>query len=162
MKQTAIQISMINNINTRNKHDEQRMTSLEIAQLTGKSHAHLMRDIRKMELAWEKVNGSRFGLVDYRDAKGELRPCYSQEGQSPCAYGLVYVGNPYGVKILKCCASCHYKVVNNEGDRICALANLIVKQKFVCSRYQLSDSLKVVGKGGGTVKHKDTKEIVIR
>jgi hypothetical protein len=37
-----------------------------------------------------------------------------------------------------------------------------VKQKFVCSKYKLSDSLKVAGKGVGTVKHKDTKEIVIR
>lgn len=55
----------------------QRMTSLEIAEVTGKQHKHLMRDIRNMEAAWEKVNGSKFGLVDYRDAKGELRPCYS-------------------------------------------------------------------------------------
>ena len=54
-----------------------RMTSLEIAEVTGKLHKHLMRDIRNMEAAWEKVNGSKFGLVDYRDAKGELRPCYS-------------------------------------------------------------------------------------
>ena len=77
MKQTAIQISMINNINTSNKHDVQRMTSLEIAQLTGKRHCDTIRAIRNMEPAWEKVNGSRFGLVDYRDAKGELRPCYS-------------------------------------------------------------------------------------
>ena len=57
--------------------DAQRMTSLEIAEVTGKQHKHLMRDIRNMEAAWEKVNGSKFGLVDYRDAKGELRPCYS-------------------------------------------------------------------------------------
>ena len=55
----------------------QRMTSLEIAEVTGKQHYHLMRDIRNMEAAWEKVNGTKFGLVDYRDAKGELRPCYS-------------------------------------------------------------------------------------
>ena len=55
----------------------QRMTSLEIAEVTGKQHYHLMRDIRNMEAAWEKVNGTKFGLVDYRDSKGELRPCYS-------------------------------------------------------------------------------------
>ena len=55
----------------------QRMTSLEIAEVTGKQHYHLMRDIRNMEAAWEKVNGTKFGLVDYRDAKGEIRPCYS-------------------------------------------------------------------------------------
>ena len=79
MKQTAIQISMINNINNShnsNNNGEQLMTSLEIAQLTGKQHKHLMRDIRNMEPAWEKVNGSKFGLVEYKDQKGQLRPCY--------------------------------------------------------------------------------------
>ena len=56
--------------------DAGRMTSLEIAEITGKQHYHLMRDIRNMETAWEKVNGTKFGLVDYRDKKGESRPCY--------------------------------------------------------------------------------------
>ncbi len=36
-----------------------------------------MRAIRKMELAWLKVNGSNFALVEYRDRKGKLHPCYS-------------------------------------------------------------------------------------
>ena len=52
------------------------MTSLEIAELTGKQHKNLMRDIRNMEPAWEKVNGLKFELVEYRDKKGEVRPCY--------------------------------------------------------------------------------------
>ena len=67
------------------KMQDQRMTSLEIAELTGKQHKHLMRDIRNMEPAWEKVNGSKFGLVDYRDSKGELRPCYSLS-KTECLY----------------------------------------------------------------------------
>ena len=50
------------------------MTSLEIAELTGKQHKHVMEAIRKMEPAWVKVNGLKFQLVEYRDAKGELRP----------------------------------------------------------------------------------------
>ncbi|MBR2096387.1 MAG: Rha family transcriptional regulator [Prevotella sp.] len=54
-----------------------RMTSLEIAEVTGKQHKNLMRDIRNMEAAWEKVNGLKFELVDYTDSKGEQRPCYS-------------------------------------------------------------------------------------
>ena len=49
------------------------MTSLEIAELTGKNHFDLMRAIRKMEPAWEKVNGCKFALVEYQDKKGELR-----------------------------------------------------------------------------------------
>ena len=55
----------------------QRMTSLEIAEVTGKQHKNLMRDIRNMEAAWEKVNGLKFELVDYTDSKGEHRPCYA-------------------------------------------------------------------------------------
>ena len=55
----------------------QSMTSLEIAQVTGKMHKDVMKAIRNMEPAWLKVNGRNFALVDYTDAKGELRPCYS-------------------------------------------------------------------------------------
>ena len=53
---------------------QQTMTSLEIAELTGKQHKDVMRAIRKMEPAWVKVNGRNFALVEYKDAKGELRP----------------------------------------------------------------------------------------
>ena len=63
----------------------QRMTSLEIAELTGKQHKHVMEAIRRMEPAWKKVNGSNFRLVDYKDAKGEARPCYSLT-KTECLY----------------------------------------------------------------------------
>ena len=75
MKQTAIQISINNSVNN-NQNGEQRMTSLEIAQLSGKQHKDVLKAIRNMESAWEKVNGRNFALVDYKDQKGELRPCY--------------------------------------------------------------------------------------
>lgn len=58
---------------TENQH---MMTSLEIAEVTGKQHCHIMAAIRKMEPAWQKVNQSNFRLVEYHDKKGELRPCY--------------------------------------------------------------------------------------
>ena len=63
----------------------QSMTSLEIAEVTGKMHKHVMEAIRKMEPAWLKVNGSNFRLVDYKDSKGELRPCYSLT-KTECLY----------------------------------------------------------------------------
>ena len=47
----------------------QRMTSLEIAEATGKPHKDVMRAIRNMETAWERVNGRKFALVEYKDAK---------------------------------------------------------------------------------------------
>ena len=52
------------------------MTSLEIAELTGKQHKNLMRDIRNMELAWVKIAGLKFELGSYEDANGQMRPCY--------------------------------------------------------------------------------------
>ena len=75
MKQTSMTISINSSVNN-NQNGEQRMTSLEIAQLSGKQHKDVLKAIRNMESAWEKVNGRNFALVDYKDQKGELRPCY--------------------------------------------------------------------------------------
>ena len=61
----------------RSQQEELRMTSLDIAELCGKPHNDILKAIRKMELAWVKVNGGKFSLVEYKDSKGELRPCYS-------------------------------------------------------------------------------------
>ena len=54
----------------------QTMTSQQIAEASGKQHKDVLRAIRTMEPAWEKINGRRFALVEYKDAKGEKRPCY--------------------------------------------------------------------------------------
>jgi phage antirepressor YoqD-like protein len=58
----------------------QTMTSLEIAELTGKQHKNLMRDIRNMEPAWEKVQGLKFELSSriYNLPNGGTKvvPCY--------------------------------------------------------------------------------------
>lgn len=48
------------------------MTSREIAELTGKQHSNVMRDIRNLLDAG--VNQINFELVGYIDAKGEERP----------------------------------------------------------------------------------------
>ena len=64
---------------------EQRMTSLTIAQVTGKMHKDVLKAIRNMEPAWLKVNGRHFELVEYKDSKGEFRPCYSLT-KAECLY----------------------------------------------------------------------------
>ena len=64
---------------------KETMTSLEIAEVTGRNHKDVMRSIREMEDAWAKVNGRKFALVEYKDAKGEMRPCYSLN-KTECIY----------------------------------------------------------------------------
>ncbi|SEA45052.1 Phage antirepressor protein KilAC domain-containing protein [Prevotella sp. tc2-28] len=64
---------------------QQTMTSLEIAELTGKQHFHVMEAIRKMEPAWKKIAASNFRLGAYKDANGQLRPCY-QLTKTECLY----------------------------------------------------------------------------
>ena len=61
------------------------MTSLEIAELTGKQHKNVMQAIRNMEPGWEKVAGLKFQLGSYKDANGQLRPCY-QLTKTECLY----------------------------------------------------------------------------
>ena len=67
------------------QRDNQHMTSLEIARVTGKQHFHVMEAIRKMEPAWIKIAASKFGLGSYKDANGQLRPCYSLT-KTECLY----------------------------------------------------------------------------
>ena len=58
----------------------QRMTSLEIAELTGKQHKNVMQAIRNMEPAWEKTCGLKFQLTSRTivQPNGGTRevPCY--------------------------------------------------------------------------------------
>ena len=77
---TTIVINNQNKVNT-----PQHMTSLEIAELTGKQHKNVMQAIRKMEPGWEKVAGLKFQLGSYRDANAQLRPCY-QLTKTECLY----------------------------------------------------------------------------
>lgn len=64
---------------------EQTMSSLEIARLTGKPHNDVMKAIRAMEPAWEEINGGKFSRVEYKDAKGEMRPCFELT-KTECLY----------------------------------------------------------------------------
>lgn len=64
---------------------QQTMSSLEIAKLTGKPHNDVLKAIRAMEPAWEKVNGGKFSRVEYKDAKGEMRPAFELT-KTECLY----------------------------------------------------------------------------
>ena len=72
-----------------NNNKVQTMTSLEIAELTGKQHKNVMQAIRNMEPAWEKVTGLKFQLCEksYLLANGvtKKQPFY-QLTKTECLY----------------------------------------------------------------------------
>ena len=69
--------------------EPQRMTSLEIAELTGKQHKNVMQAIRNMEPAWVKVQGLKFQLLqktyDLPNGGKKMVPYYSLT-KTECLY----------------------------------------------------------------------------
>lgn len=62
-----------------------KMTSIVIAEITGKNHSHLMRDIRKMEETWVNLGQSKFGLISYTDSMNREKPMYELT-KTECLY----------------------------------------------------------------------------
>ena len=52
------------------------MTSIDLAILTEKRHADILRDIREMSNAWEKVTERKFALSAYTDSTGRSLPMF--------------------------------------------------------------------------------------
>lgn len=90
----------MNEIQTLVDDGNERMTSLQIAEVTGRAHKDVMRAIRNMEPAWEKVNERKFALVEYQDQKGELRPCYSLTKEE-CLYIATKFNDEARAKLIK-------------------------------------------------------------
>lgn len=62
--------------------EKEYMTSKEIAEMTGKEHEIVMRDIRNLIDQLGENNGCIFVLVEYTDLKGEKRPMYKLDKKS--------------------------------------------------------------------------------
>jgi len=52
------------------------MTSREIAEIAGKRHDHVLKSIRNMEPAWEKVTGLKFQPSEFEDSTGRKLPMF--------------------------------------------------------------------------------------
>lgn len=61
------------------------MTSLQIAEVTGKPHNDVLKAIRAMEPAWVKITQGKFSLSTYTDRSGKSNPCYSLT-KTECLY----------------------------------------------------------------------------
>ena len=70
----------MNNNNISTIVEQQTITSLEIAEITGRAHKNVLQAIRNMEPAWENVTGLKFQLCkkSYEIGNGAMReiPCY--------------------------------------------------------------------------------------
>ena len=55
---------------------EQTITSLEVAELTGKNHKEVLRDIRNILSQLEDGAERNFALSEYKDSTGRTLPCY--------------------------------------------------------------------------------------
>lgn len=55
---------------------EEKMTSLQIAEITGKNHKDLMRDIRKMEESWVEIGQRKFALSSYLTSQNKEMPMF--------------------------------------------------------------------------------------
>lgn len=76
--------------------EQKTITSVEVAEMVGKDHSKLLRDIRNYI---DQFNQSKIGFVEffsesnYKDGKGEIRPCYlvTKKGCEFIAHKLIGV-----------------------------------------------------------------------
>lgn len=65
--------------------ERQTMSSLEIARLTGKPHNDVLKAIRAMEPAWERITEGKFSRSEYKDSTGRKLPCFELT-KTECLY----------------------------------------------------------------------------
>lgn len=84
--------------------DGDRMTSLQIAEITGKRHNDVMKAIRKMEPAWERVQEGKFSLmqeeVETNNGGHKMRPYYSLNKEE-CLYIATKFNDEARAKLIK-------------------------------------------------------------
>lgn len=89
-----------------------KMTSLQIAEITGKLHKDVLEAIRNMEPAWVKIRGRKFTLANYTDAQGKPRPCY-ELSKTECLYIATKFNDEARAKLVLRWEELEMKEVNN-------------------------------------------------
>ena len=70
------------------------------------------------------------------------------------------VRNQHGIEIMKCCASCQLKVVE-DGARICVLKQKRVLKTGCCECWRLGERMQMAGHRRGRVKRSDYHAFVL-
>ncbi len=125
------------------------MSSREIAERTGKRHSDVLEAIRAMEPAWEKVNGRKFPLVEYTDAKGEKRPIY-QLSKTECLYVATKFNDEARAKLilrweeLESQKATSLEDILGNPDRLIGLATELKKERSEKLQLQEQNHLQVM------------------
>lgn len=94
----------MNELQTIADGDNERMTSLQIAEVTGKAHKNVMQAIRNMEPAWEKVQGLKFQLMQMQTETnngGYKMTPYYQLTKEECLYIATKFNDEARAKLIK-------------------------------------------------------------
>jgi Rha family phage regulatory protein len=82
-------LQIIPKINVFERDGKQWTTSLNVAEVFGKDHKHILEKIDNLECS-EQFNQTNFRPVEYQDRKGEMRRCFelSRDGFSFLVMGF--------------------------------------------------------------------------
>lgn len=122
---------------------KETMSSIEIAELTGKLHKDVLEAIRVMEPAWEKVAGRKFPLSEYKDSTGRKLPMY-ELNKTECLYVATKFNDEARAKLV---LRWEQLEVNNNHE-LPKLQDLteakIIAAKFTMQALKMNDASKVM------------------
>lgn len=130
---------MLNNITNQNQtnnsslmatliHDTDRMSSLEIAELTGKRHDAILRDIRN--LLKQGVSAHNFVETSYRDKSNRQSPCFELTKKGCLILAFQILLKTFAVlKSIRIFAMRHFYIHIWFGDFLCPIVSNCIKYK---------------------------------
>ena len=117
--------------------DAQRMTSLEIAQVTGKMHKDVMKAIRNMEPAWEQERRRKFALMQIREeipnGGYRLRPVFVLS-KTECLYVATKFNDVARARLVLRWEQLEHERIANPGTHDSRIANSSEKKLLVTER----------------------------
>lgn len=109
-------------------HDTDRMSSLEIAELTGKRHDAILRDIRN--LLKQGVSAHNFVETSYRDKSNRQSPCFELTKKGCLILAFQILLKTFAVlKSIRIFAMRHFYIHIWFGDFLCPIVSNCIKYK---------------------------------